>query len=97
MNMTLIDDSFSFDGQTIERRALGWAEKAFVYLSTTLFERGNDVTVINRCQYQTRFDGIPWLPFNTPRLHENDIVIAYSEPQLLLEYDDNSFQPSICL
>jgi hypothetical protein len=58
MNITMIDDSFSFDGLTMEQRALGGAEKAFVYLSKTLSERGNNVTVINRCEYQTRVDGV---------------------------------------
>jgi len=78
MNITMIDDSYAFDGATPGLRALGGAEKAFVHLSSALAVRGHSVTVINRCEYQSCVEGVLWVPFNTPRPPDNDVIIAFS-------------------
>ena len=90
MNITMIDDSYAFDGATPGLRALGGAEKAFVHLSSALAVRGHSVTVINRCEYQSSVEGVLWVPFNTPRPPDNDVIIAFRKPELLTEFEDNS-------
>ena len=86
----MIDDSYAFDGATPGLRALGGAEKAFVHLSSALAVRGHSVTVINRCEYQSSVEGVLWVPFNTPRPPDNDVIIAFRKPELLTEFEDNS-------
>ena len=90
MNITMIDDSYVFDGATSGSRALGGAEKAFSHLAGALAERGHNVTVINRCEYQSSVEGVLWVPFDTPRPPESDIIIAFRKLELLLEFEDNS-------
>ena len=97
MNITMIDDSFSFNGSSPEVRALGGAEKALINLSRALSLRGHNVTVINRCEYQSSVDGVLWLPFNTPRPPKNDIIIAFRKPELLAEFEDDTFRAIIWL
>ena len=87
MNITMIDDSYAFDGATPGMRALGGAEKAFAALASALSARGHDVTAINRCEYQTTVDGVLWVPFDTPRPPESDVVIAFRKPELLEEFE----------
>jgi len=88
MNIVMIDDSYAFDGATSGTRALGGAEKAFAYLAGALAARGHEVTAINRCEYQASVDGVLWLPFETPRPPECDVLIAFRKPELLDEIDD---------
>ncbi len=88
MNITMIDDSYAFDGATAGIRALGGAEKAFAHLAQALSARGHDVTAINRCEYQSSVEGALWLPFETPRPPESDVIIAFRKPELLDEFDD---------
>jgi hypothetical protein len=89
MNITMIDDSYAFDGATSRMRALGGAEKAFAQLSCALASRGHNVTVINRCEYQSSVEGVLWVPFDTPRPPDNDVIIAFRKPELLAEFEDN--------
>jgi hypothetical protein len=88
MNITMIDDSYAFDGASSSTRALGGAEKAFAHLATALAARGHDVTAINRCDYQSSVDGVLWVPFETPRPPESDVIVAFRKPELLGEFDD---------
>ncbi len=88
MNIVMIDDSYAFDGATSGTRALGGAEKAFAHLAGALAARGHDVTAINRCEYQASVEGVLWLPFETPRPPECDVLIAFRKPELLSEIDD---------
>jgi hypothetical protein len=92
MNITMIDQSYAFDGATPQARALGGAEKAFAHLAGALSARGHDVTAINCCEYQASVDGVLWVPFETPRPPESDVLIAFRKPELLSEIDD----PEIC-
>jgi len=87
MNITLIDDSYAFDGATPGLRALGGAEKALAHLSSALALRGHSVTVINRCEYQSSVDGVLWVPFNMPRPPESEVIIAFRKPELLTEFE----------
>ena len=82
MNITMIDDSYAFDGATSRMRALGGAEKAFAQLSCALASRGHNVTAINRCEYQSSVEGVLWVPFDTPRPPDNDVIIAFRKPEL---------------
>jgi len=86
----MIDDSYAFDGATSGSRALGGAEKAFSHLASALTVRGHNVTVINRCEYQSSVEGVLWVPFDTPRPPESDVIIAFRNPELLTEFEDNS-------
>ncbi len=88
MNIIMIDDSYAFDGATPGTRALGGAEKAFANLASALAARGHDVTAINRCDYQASVDDVLWVPFETPRPPECDVLIAFRKPELLDEIDD---------
>jgi hypothetical protein len=88
MNITMIDDSFSFDGATSSARAIGGAEKSFALLAGALSSRGHDVTVISRCQYQSSIEGVLWVPFDMPRPPESDVIIAFRKPELLDEFDN---------
>ncbi|MBT3990833.1 MAG: glycosyltransferase [Rhodospirillaceae bacterium] len=84
----MIDKSYAFDGATPGTRALGGAEKAFAQLASALAARGHDVTAINNVEYQASVDGVLWVPFDTPRPPESDVVIAFRNPELLAEFDD---------
>ncbi|MFP6710466.1 MAG: glycosyltransferase [Rhodospirillales bacterium] len=88
MNIVMIDDSYAFDGATPGTRALGGAEKAFACLASALSARGHDVTAINRCEYQSSVEGVLWVPFETPRPPECDVLIAFRKPELLDEFDN---------
>lgn len=87
LNITMIDDSYAFDGATPGSRALGGAEKAFAHLASALAARGHAVSAINRCETQASVEGVLWLPFETPRPPENDVVIAFRKPALLAELE----------
>ncbi len=85
MQVTLIDSSHPFDGETSQARPLGGAEKAFAGLATALAARGHEVVAINQCDYQRSVAGVDWLPWNTPRPPEVDVLIAFRKPELLDE------------
>jgi hypothetical protein len=97
MNITMIDDSYAFDGATSGMRALGGGEKAFAQLSCALASRGHSVTAINRCEYQSSVEGVLWVPFDTPRPPDNDVIIAFRKPKLLTEFEDNIFNSIVWL
>lgn len=88
MNITMIDDSMAFDGASPDARALGGAEKAFARLATALAARGHWVTAINQCSDQIQIDGVDWLPWNTPRPPDTDVLIAFRKPALLDQVED---------
>lgn len=87
MRIVLIDDSISFDGDSPAKRPLGGAEKAFAHLATALAKRGHDVIAVNRIESPVKISGVHWLPFDTPRPPEADVLIAFRKPQLLFEMD----------
>lgn len=86
----MIDDSVPFDGTTPATRALGGAEKAFAGLASALAGRGHAVTAVNRCDAAAEIEGVQWLPWDMPRPPQTDILIAFRQPQLLVEADDPS-------
>lgn len=83
----MIDDSYPFDGGTLNTRAIGGAEKAFALLARALSSRGHVVVAISRCQYQSSIDGVLWLPFDKPRLLRSEVIIAFRKPELLDEFN----------
>ena len=85
MRITMFDDSISFNGETPNVRAIGGAEKAFVHLGLALADRGHDVTVFNRCEETANIGRVQWLPWETTRPPETDVLIAFRKPQLLDE------------
>lgn len=87
MHITMIDDSVPFDGATARDRPLGGAEKAFAGLAAALAARGHDVAAINRCAEAADHDGVAWLPWETPRPTETDVLIAFRKPPLLAEVE----------
>ncbi|MDA0241421.1 MAG: glycosyltransferase, partial [Proteobacteria bacterium] len=84
----MIDDSVPFDGTTARDRPLGGAEKAFASLAAALAARGHEVAAINRCPEAGEHDGVAWLPWETPRPTETDVLIAFRKPPLLAEVDE---------
>lgn len=84
----MIDDSVPFDGTTALDRPLGGAEKAFAGLAAALAARGHEVAAINRCPEAGEQGGVAWLPWETPRPTETDVLIAFRKPPLLAEVDD---------
>jgi glycosyltransferase involved in cell wall biosynthesis len=83
MDVTLIDDSITFDGYSPSSQPLGGAEKAFASLPGALARRGHDVTVINRSRYQLNVDGATWLHWEAPRPATTQVLIAFRKPELL--------------
>ncbi|MCW8951362.1 MAG: glycosyltransferase [Rhodospirillales bacterium] len=85
MHITMIDESVPFDGSSPSVRPLGGPEKAFVGLAAALARRGHQVSAINMCEKAANIDGVQWLPFDTPRPPETDVLIAFRKPELLGE------------
>ncbi len=85
MRYVFIDDSaLAYDGYTPLRRPLGGVEKAVAGLASALFERGNDVKVINRVTYAHMADGAYWTPFGDYMAPKSaDVLIALRKPMLL--------------
>lgn len=88
MRILLLDQSYDFDGESPATRPLGGAEKALVHVAAALAGRGHDVTVINQGSQRKSVDGVLWLPWDTPRPPETDILIAFRKPALLGEMDN---------
>lgn len=88
MQITMIDFSIAFDGSSPNERALGGAEKAFARLAAALAGRGHTVAAINRCANQIRLDDVDWLPWDSPRPPETDVLMAFRRPMLLDEVDE---------
>jgi hypothetical protein len=88
MRIVLLDDGVPFDGEAPDVRPLGGAEKAFARLAAALAARGHDVTVINRCESHKIVAGVPWLPWDSPRPPNTDVVIAFRKATLQAEIDE---------
>ncbi len=89
MRVLMLDDSFEFDGSSTVDRPMGGAEKAFANLATALAGRGHEVTAINQCTRRKSVNNVSWLPFDSPRPPETDVLIAFRKPNLLQEQDDH--------
>jgi glycosyltransferase involved in cell wall biosynthesis len=85
MHILLIDDSVPFDGFSPAAQPLGGPEKAFASLPGALARRGHEVHAINRCLAPLTAEAVRWLPWETPRPPEMDILIAFRKPALLDE------------
>ncbi len=85
MRYVFVDDSaLAYDGYTPLRRPLGGVEKAVGGLASALFERGNDVKVINRVTYAHMAEGAYWTPFGDHMAPKSaDVLIALRKPVLL--------------
>jgi glycosyltransferase involved in cell wall biosynthesis len=90
MRITMIDDAIPYDGASPDARPLGGAEKAFVRLAAALQARGHEVSAINRCESQSIVDGVVWLPWDSPRPPETDVLLAFRKPTLLGEVPEAS-------
>lgn len=88
MRIVLLDDGVPFDGESPDTRPLGGAEKAFARLAAALAAKGHDVTVINRCAAHKIVAGVPWLPWDSPRPPNTDVVIAFRKATLMGEIDE---------
>lgn len=87
MQITFLDDSFPYDGATPERQPLGGAERGLIGLAVAMAARGHQVSVINRCESAAEIDGVQWLPWDTPRPPETDVLVALRRPSLLGEIE----------
>lgn len=83
MNITFLDDSIPFDGNTPNLRPLGGTQKAVVGLAGALAARGLRVTVINRGTARMEVDGVHWRPWDDERPAETDMLVAVNRPGLL--------------
>jgi glycosyltransferase involved in cell wall biosynthesis len=85
MHIVLIHESVPFDGNSPMAQPLGGVEKSVVGLARALVKRNHQVTVINTCAEATTIDGVQWLPWESPRPPEADVLIALRKPSLLGE------------
>lgn len=83
MHITLVDESFPFNGYTPSSQPLGGAEKAFASLPSALSFAGHEVRVFNRTQFPVFIDGAEWEPIEGAMPEPTEALIAFRKPGLL--------------
>lgn len=83
MLITLVDDSFAFNGSTPAYQPLGGAEKAFASLPAALVKRGHVVRAINRSPHAMGIDNVSWVNWEGRRPPITEVLIAFRKPSLL--------------
>jgi len=82
LDIILSDWGLAFDGRTLEERALGGAESAFVWLAEALAARGHQVRAFARDARILVHNGVQWAPFDHTPQH-CDLLIANRGTQAL--------------
>jgi glycosyltransferase involved in cell wall biosynthesis len=72
------DRHFIYDGATPDDKGVGGGLTARVRIAAALAARGNDVSVICNCPFQSRFDGVSYVPLDSLRKIETEVLIAHS-------------------
>jgi glycosyltransferase involved in cell wall biosynthesis len=81
--ITMVDDGIEFDGRTMEQRALGGAESAFVELAEALAALGHRVLVRNNCTAPLTHKGVDWAPLASGLPARADLFICNRSPKYL--------------
>lgn len=78
----MTDWGLAFDGRTLDERALGGAESAFVWLAEALAARGHAVRAFSRDARPVMHKGVQWAPFEQAP-ERCDLLIANRGTQAL--------------
>lgn len=60
LDIAMYTEGLSFTGDTLERRALGGSETAFIEVARTLAALGHRVTAVCRCEREGSFNGVEY-------------------------------------
>ncbi|MDR2352335.1 MAG: glycosyltransferase family 4 protein [Deltaproteobacteria bacterium] len=63
MRLGFYTEGLPFEGDTLEKRALGGSETAFIEITRSLAKLGHSVTVFNNCEKTAFYDGVTYHPF----------------------------------
>ncbi len=81
--IVLADDGVVFDGKTLEGKAAGGGETAFVRLAEAFAANGHDVTATARGSGRLRHRGVDWVPLGEAVPGKADLFVANRSAHLL--------------
>ena len=81
--IVLADDGVVFDGKTLDGKASGGGETAFVRLAEALAAKGHAVTAAARGAGTLRHRGVDWVPLGTTLPGSADLFVANRSAHLL--------------
>jgi len=81
--IVLADDGVVFDGKSLDGKAAGGGETAFVRLAEAFAAQGHDVTATARGAGSRRHRGVDWVPLGTKLPGKADLFVANRSPHLL--------------
>jgi len=70
-----------YDGDSSRKQPLGGIQSVTVNISESLVKRGHNVRVLNQVSEAKQYNGVDWLPFDTP-IDDADIVVVNNNPDL---------------
>jgi glycosyltransferase involved in cell wall biosynthesis len=81
--IVLADDGVAFDGRTLDGKAAGGGETAFVRLAEAFAAEGHDVTATARGAGGLRHRGVAWVALGAGLPDKADLFVANRSPHLL--------------
>jgi glycosyltransferase involved in cell wall biosynthesis len=81
--IVLADDGVVFDGKSLDGKAAGGGETAFVRLAEALAAKGHDVTATARGAGSLRHRGVAWVPLGEAVPRKADLFVANRSAHLL--------------
>ena len=81
--IVFIDQTTVFDGLTIQKFPLSGIQSCTIQLAEAFADRAHQVKVYNRCERETEYNNVQWLPLDKCPASVADLVIVNNDPRLL--------------